>query len=227
MRTRARLLRAVGGGGESPVSGRAGSCREAGILARANRGRTANKRRSSRPKPGNRARARGVTARRTALAYGTQSKVTHNRLRDASAHRRTCACLGIGYRARRESTHSAGQPRTYRPGSAQHAAYRPIRRSGTEDRAWARLRFRAPRPPLCGRAPPTHLAPAVDLHWPWWLAHIADRISGIAQVSPVTEGAPHAVAHRHIHIADGSPVTPRGKLGMDIGLPRPRSRVNK
>ena len=192
MRTRARLLRAVGGGGESPVSGRAGSCREAGILARANRGRTANKRRSSRPKPGNRARARGVTARRTALAYDTQSKVTHNRLRDASAHRRTCACLGIGYRARRESTHSAGQPRTYRPGSAQHVPTPHTGRSGeaerktargpacgTEDRAWARLRFRAPpRPPLCGRAPPTHLAPAVDLHWPWWLAHIADRISG-------------------------------------------------
>ena len=34
-----------------------------------------------------------------------------------------------------------------RVGAARtYAAYRPIRRSGTEDRAWARLRFRAPRP---------------------------------------------------------------------------------
>ena len=80
-----------------------------------------------------------------------------------------------GVHAQRRATANlpprVGAARTY-------AAYRPIRRSGTEDRAWARLRFRAPRPPLCGRAPPTHLAPAVDLHWPWWLAHIADRISG-------------------------------------------------
>ena len=148
MRTRARLLRAVGGGGESPVSGRAGSCREAGILARANRGRTANKRRSSRPKPGNRARARGVTARRTALAYGTQSKVTHNRLRHGpliavrarvSRYRLSSAA---GVHAQRRATANlpprVGAARTY-------AAYRPIRRSGTEDRAWARLRNGRPR----------------------------------------------------------------------------------
>ena len=137
-----------------------------------------------------RARARcNRSANGSRVRYSVESNAQPTTRR--SAHRRTCACLGIGYRARRESTHSAGQPRTYRPGSAQHVPTPHTGRSGeaerktargpacgTEDRAWARLRFRAPRPPLCGRAPPTHLAPAVDLHWPWWLAHIADRISG-------------------------------------------------
>ena len=211
----------MGSGGESPVCGRARA--EKAKRAHISAGEP-GARRTSAEAGEPRARARcNRSANGSRVRYSVESNAQPTTRR--SAHRRTwtCACLGIGYRARRESTHSAGQPRTYRPGSAQHVPTPHTGRSGeaerktargpacgTEDRAWARLRFRAPRPPLCGRAPPTHLAPAVDLHWPWWLAHIADRISGTAQVSPVTEGAPHTVAHRHIHIADGSPVTPIG-----------------
>ena len=146
MRTRARLLRAGWGAGERvrSVAGLVPRRRSGHILARANRAHG-----EQAPKPGNRARARGVTARRTALAYGTQSKVTHNRLRDGpliavrarvSRYRLSSAA---GVHAQRRATANlpprVGAARTY-------AAYRPIRRSGTEDRAWARLRFRAPRP---------------------------------------------------------------------------------
>ena len=77
MRTCARLLRAGWGAGERvrSVAGLVPRRRSGHILARANRAHG-----EQAPKPGNRARARGVTARRTALAYGSQSKVTHYRL---------------------------------------------------------------------------------------------------------------------------------------------------
>ena len=143
MRTCARLLRAGWGAGERvrSVAGLVPRRRSGHILARANRAHG-----EQAPKPGNRARARGVTARRTALAYGSQSKVTHYRLRPRDG-RGVSTCPRIAGTAQSPRT-GPGNRELTAPGrrSTYLRPYRPIRRSGTEDRAWARLRFRAPRP---------------------------------------------------------------------------------
>ena len=150
-----------------------------------------------------RARARcNRSANGSRVRYSVESNAQPTTRR--SAHRRTCACLGIGYRARRESTHSAGQPRTYRPGSAQHVPTPHTGRSGEAERKTARG-------PACASAP-RDLRSADARHrrtWhlPWTCIGPGGWLTSLiaSQVSPVTEGAPHTVAHRHMHIADGSP----------------------